>query len=515
MKKLLLTSFIGSFCFSLAHAQDADQYGADVANHYLGFTLKLTKEGTGFTPPVASRAWGYTGLALYEAIVPGIPSMTSTVGAIPELSSLTTPDANANYHWPTVANNALAAIIDSLWANASQVNKDSLHDIRDHYNTLYEGQIPSEDYVDSKAFGEVIADEIFQFSKTDGGHMSYASNFPVSYVPPVGPGLWTPFGAQTALQPYWGTHRPFVTDDTVSVIPGPPPAFSTDPQSLFYVYAYQVYQQSIDNTPEQVTIAQYWADGGATITPPGHSIAMLRNILIVEGSNLETATLGYAKLSLALSDAFLACWKAKYLYNCLRPVTYIQSHIDAGWTPLIGTPPFPEYSSGHSSQSGAMSEVMESLFGTAYAFTDSAHGANYGGPRSFNNFDEAAEEAAVSRLYGGIHFDFGNATGLEMGRMVGENVNELFAGLMVGIAGNNDAKPTFELYPNPASDVVTIRSIGFHADRIEIYDMVGHKVSVGNPEASSIDVSSLAPGIYAVNVVDDSGTRIVNTLVKR
>jgi hypothetical protein len=512
MKKILLLALIGSM--TTVKAQNADQYDADVPNHYLGFTLKLTKEGTGFTPPVASRAWGYTGLALYEAVVPGIPSQTSTVGAIPELNTITTPDANANYHWPTVANNALAAIIDSLWANASVLNKDSLHDIRDYYNTVFEGQIAAQDYADSKAFGEAIANDIFQFSKTDGGHMGYSSNFPGSYVPPVGPGLWTPFGAQTALQPYWGSNRPFVTDDTISVIPGPPPTFSTDQSSLFYVYAYQVYQQSIDNTPEQVTIAQYWADGGGTMTPPGHSIAMLRNIMRVEGSNLEMASLAYAKLGIALSDAFLACWKAKYIYNCERPITYIRSNIDAAWTSLIGTPPFPEYSSGHSSQSGAMSEVMESMFGTSYAFIDSTHGTNFGGPRSFDTFDEAADEAAVSRLYGGIHYDFGNQTGLMMGRMVGQNVNDLFNGLAVDIADRESRGTSFMMYPNPATDLVTIKCNGFSPDQIEVYDMVGHQVAIGNSSNSTIDVSSLAPGIYAVNVQRDNGNRNVMTLVK-
>ena len=514
MKKLLLAFLTASF-FS-AYAQDADTYNADVPNHYFSYTLKLTKEGTGFTPPVASRAFGFTGLALYEAVVAGIPSMTSTVGAIPEFTNLTPPDGNANYHWPTVANNALASVIDSLWENASQINNDSLHDIRDYYNTLFEGQISAQDYADSKAYGEAIGNDVFQFSKTDGGHQSYDSNFPTSYVPPVAPGLWVPYGSQTALQPYWGSHRPFVTDDTTGVIPGPPPAFSTDVNSPFYAYAFQVYYQGNNNTADQVTIAQYWADGGGSITPPGHSIAMLHSILIHENSNLETSAIAYAKMGLALSDAFLACWKTKYIYNCTRPITYIQSNIDANWVSLIGTPPFPEYSSGHSSQSGAMSEVMESLFGDSYAFVDSTHGTNFGGPRSFISFDEAADEAAVSRLYGGIHFEFGNTAGLQIGRQIGENINDLFEGLAIGVAENNAENLIFEMYPNPASDVVTFYGKGLKIDRLEIFNMMGQQVAVNTSSSGRMDVSGFASGVYAINAYDLSkGVMVSKTLVKK
>ncbi len=514
MKKLLL--IICTASFSLAQAQDASTYDATVPNHYFGFGAKLIKETPGFTPPVISRALGFTGLALYESTVPGIPSMTSTVGAIPELTSLTAPDGNANYHWPTVVNNAMAAVMDSLFGNATQLNKDSLHDIRDYYNTLFQGQIPTGDFNDSKSFGEAIANDIFQFSKTDGGHLGYTANFPGSYVPPVGPGMWEAFGAQVAMQPYWGSHRPFVTDDTTGVIPGPPPAFSTDINSAFYAYAYQVYYQVNNNTSDQVSIAQYWADGGGSISPPGHSIYMLRNILRHENANLETAAIAYAKMGIALSDAFLACWKTKYIYNCTRPVTYIQDNIDNAWVALIGTPPFPEYSSGHSSQSGAMSEIMESLYGTSYAFIDSTHGTNFGGPRSYNNFDEAAEEAAVSRLYGGIHFEFGNNTGLTMGREIGENINDLFAGLAVGVADNNTDGFIFEMYPNPASDVVNFYSKGFKIDRLEVYNMMGQQVAVNTSSTGRMDISDFASGVYAVNAYDLSkGAMVSKTLVKK
>jgi hypothetical protein len=126
-----------------------------------------------------------------------------------------------------------------------------------------------------------------------------------------------------------------------------------------------------------------------------------------------------AKLGCAQADAFVSCWSTKFKYNLLRPVTYIKRHIDKAWEPLLITPPFPEYTSGHSCQSGAASTVLTAVFGESFAFDDATH-VDEGLPvRSFPSFTAAAEEAAMSRLYGGIHFRFGNEVGLAQGRAIG------------------------------------------------------------------------------------------------
>jgi hypothetical protein len=127
----------------------------------------------------------------------------------------------------------------------------------------------------------------------------------------------------------------------------------------------------------------------------------------------------------ALADAFIQCWRTKYAWNLVRPVTYIRAHFDPTWSPLVTTPPFPEYTSGHSSQSAAWAEVMTSLFGDGYEFTDGTHGDAGLAPRSFRSFREAAGEAAVSRLYGGIHYRFGNDNGFDAGTCVGRGVAAL------------------------------------------------------------------------------------------
>jgi PAP2 superfamily len=186
-------------------------------------------------------------------------------------------------------------------------------------------------------------------------------------------------------------------------------------------------QRAVDGLmPEQRAIAAFWSDDpGATPTPPGHSISIATQVLRRERASLALAAEVYAKTGMAVADAFIACWFQKYRYNLLRPVTYIQRLIDPAWVPALVTPPFPEYTSGHSVQSGAAFAILTDLFGDGYAFVDHTHDDRGLAPRSFVSFRDAAKEAAISRLYGGIHFRAAIENGLEQGRCIGEVVNAL------------------------------------------------------------------------------------------
>ncbi len=183
--------------------------------------------------------------------------------------------------------------------------------------------------------------------------------------------------------------------------------------------------------PTQVDIARYWADDpGESVTPPGHWISILNQVLEREQASLALASESYAKVGIAVADAFITCWHTKYLYNVPRPITYIQKVIDPTWnTPVVVdpviTPPFPEYTSGHSVQSGAAAGVLSDLFGANYAFTDHTHVRLGYAPRAFASFEEAAQEAAISRLYGGIHYRAAIENGLQQGNCVSERVLEL------------------------------------------------------------------------------------------
>ncbi len=430
MKNILLACLLLLLSLNM-HAQSvpADQYPSAVAQDWFNTELYLIKTVAGNTPPVAARSIGYSGLALFESIVSGIPDYSSLQDTLPDNPVFSNVDPLKEYHWPTVANNALATVIDSLFANATQAKKDTIHAHKDMWNALYSGSIDSTIFADSKAYGELLGWEIFDYSKGDGGYESYLSNTNPSYVPPVCDQCWVPtpplYGM--ALQPNWGNCRPFIAEDTASpIIPGANPTYSTDTMSAFYAYAIQVYDTKNNLNQAQTDIALYWADGGGSVTPPGHSISILTQVLDDENSDLAFAALAYAKLGMSQNDGFISCWRTKYIHNLMRPVTYIRANIDPTWSSLINTPPFPEYTSGHSTQSGAMAVVLSDMFGSEYAFTDSTHGTSFGGPRSFASFDEAAIEAATSRLFGGIHFEFSDVLAISLGKLIGENVNSLF-----------------------------------------------------------------------------------------
>jgi hypothetical protein len=231
---------------------------------------------------------------------------------------------------------------------------------------------------------------------------------------------------QGALQPYWGANRPFALATSAVCDPGAPPPYSEEVGSVFHGEAMEVYEAVNQLSEEQLAIAQWWADNpGQTATPPGHSISMLTGILVDGAYTLDVAAEAYARVGIAVADAFISCWQSKFTYNLVRPITYINALIDPAWVTPVSTPPFPEYTSGHSVQSGAWAEVMTELFGGAYAFTDDTNVFLELAPRAFGSFFEAAEEAAISRLYGGIHFRAAIDIGVQQGRCVGQRVNAL------------------------------------------------------------------------------------------
>ena len=249
-------------------------------------------------------------------------------------------------------------------------------------------------------------------------------------MPPSGTGTWsaTPPDFAPALLPNWGRNRPFVlkagAGREAECAAPPPLPYAEEKGSPFYKEAEEVYRIANAATQEQRQFALYWADDpGKTPTPAGHWTYIAGDVLKARKATLADAALAYAPLTLAMSDAFVAGWRTKYETNVLRPVTYVQLFIDSNWTPqLMNTPPFPEYPSGHSVQSAAAAAVLSDLFGANTAFVDNAHNDRGWGPRSFKSFAAAAEEAALSRLYAGIHFRTGVTGGQVQGRCVAQRV---------------------------------------------------------------------------------------------
>jgi hypothetical protein len=408
-----------------SRVQPASAFEADVATAWFSLALTLVRDTPGFSPPVASRAFAYSGVTLYEALVPGMHGYRTLAGQLKELDPAPEPSEEA-HHWPTVANAALASIVRRLFPTAPAERQADVNALERRLAQEFRGSVPTGVFRRSVSRGRSVAQHVFDWSRTDGGHAAYLDNFP-DYFPPVGPGLWvpTPPGFLPALQPFWETNRRFALAAGANCNPGPPPPYSEESSSAFVAEARECYEAATNLTTEQEAIALFWSDDPvATFTPPGHWVSILTQVIEREDFGLDVAAEAYVQVGMAVADAFIACWHTKYRYDLLRPVTYVQRLIDPLWVPLLVTPPFPEYTSGHSVQSAAAAQVLTKMFGTV-AFTDHTHDDRGLSPRSFGSFFEAAEEAALSRLYGGIHFASAIERGLEQGRCVGRRVSRL------------------------------------------------------------------------------------------
>jgi hypothetical protein len=397
----------------------AEQFDAEVPAAWFELALDLVGTTPGYSPPVASRAFAYAGVTLYEAVLPGMEGHRSLLGGMPDAGR------NAAYDWAAVANASLASIVRSLFATAPVARLAAVDALEARLADRAGG--PPGVIARSARRGREIAAAVFERSKSDGGHEGYLRNFP-PYQPPVGPGLWVPTspGFQAALQPNWGANRCLAIAGGADHPAGDHPPFSEEPTSAFFGEAHECYRAVNELDAEREAIARFWSDDpGQTPTPPGHTIAITTQVLRERSVSLARAAEAYARVGMAVCDAFIACWYQKYTYNLLRPVTYINRLIDPDWLPLLVTPPFPEYPSGHSVQSGAGFQVLTDLFGDGYAFVDRTHERLGLDPRSFASFLAAADEAAISRLYGGIHYRAAIENGLLQGRQIGRAVSAL------------------------------------------------------------------------------------------
>ena len=252
--------------------------------------------------------------------------------------------------------------------------------------------------VDSKAFaaGRLVGRLIIARAQSHGSDAVWTGT------PPAGPGYWVPTPPALVyppLEPLAGTWRTWNLRGGSQFRPGPPPPYGS---AQFLAETREVYEVSRNLTDEQKRIADLWADGAGTVTPPGHWNAIAIDLIERAGWSTLREALLFVTMNTAQADAFIACWDAKYAYWTQRPVTAIRRLIDEKWLSYIVTPPFPSYVSGHSTTSGAASTVLARFF-----------------PDRAGRLNAMAEEAAISRLYGGIHFRSDNEAGLHLGRRVG------------------------------------------------------------------------------------------------
>jgi hypothetical protein len=406
-----------------AWAADRQAVERDVVITWYRLVLELVRHTATYSPPVASRAFAYIGVAAHESLVTGDPDLHSLAG---QVNALTPPPqrTSGEYDEACVLHAALAASAQGFFANTGPTGQRAMTAMTEQMGGKASTGIASDVVARSTAYGQAVAAHILAWSMDDGGAVVENMGFPSRYSPGTSPQDWVPTSMvrqqQAPLLPNWGSNRPFAMPAGNSCAIPAPPAYSEDLISSFGIAAQEVYDTVANLTDEQRLIARFWSDDPMlSPTPPGHWIAIVLAIAERDSLPADRLTETLATLGIAMADAFIGCWAAKYEFNLLRPVTYIRRFIDPKFEPLLNTPPFPEYPSGHSTQSGAAAAVLTATFGEDFAFEDPTHEDEGLPVRSFSSFAAAAEEAAISRLYGGIHYRFGVAEGLTQGRCIG------------------------------------------------------------------------------------------------
>lgn len=409
-------------CVNQNHSALTNTYSSEVAIKWMDMQLELIRTSSPFIgglPP--SRPFAYAGIALYEAVVPGMPVYRSLSGQLTDMPAMPKTVPRYTYHWPACANAALAAINRNFFPNASDANKAAMNALENELNTAYQSEADNATFQRSVDFGKAVAQLIFDWSKTDG----YAANISKPYTPPAGPGLWapTPPGFAPAFGPYWGNHRLFIAGSLDDIASPAPPAYSTDPSSGYYKMAKEVYDISQTLTPDQIELALFYRDYPGF--GDGHYISILKQLLQQKQPSLDFTSMVCAKTGIACVDAGIGCWKTKFQYNQERPVRYIREVLGyREWQPLFDTPPFPDFPSGHSTIAGSFAEILKGFLGNNYRFSD--HTYDYLGmkPRTYNSFDELVKEISDSRVYAGIHYTYSCTAGAEQGRKIAQNINK-------------------------------------------------------------------------------------------
>ncbi|MGB5554332.1 MAG: vanadium-dependent haloperoxidase [Flavobacteriaceae bacterium] len=387
-----------------------------------------------FSPPVASRIFAYPNIAAYEIIALKDDQYRSLEGQVAQLGAIPRPDSTQNINYE------LAALVAHLEISKRLIfSEKRLETLRDSLYTLWSGQ-NEQVFNDSKTYGLQVADFIGEWMKKD--NYAQTRTMPKFTVDTDDQTRWqpTPPAYIEGIEPHWNKIRPFVIDSASQFKPTPPPPFSMEEGSDFYKELKEVYDISNQITAngddsEEVKIAQFWdcnpyvsvtrghlMFATKKISPGAHWIGITKIASRKTNSDFAKTLYAYTKTSIAIADAFISCWDEKYRSNLVRPETLINQHIDENWQPVLQTPPFPEYTSGHSVVSGAAATALTEIFGDNFSFDDDTEVA-YGLPvRSFKSFNTAADEAAISRMYGGIHYRTAVEVGVKQGRELGSFV---------------------------------------------------------------------------------------------
>ncbi|WP_109302486.1 vanadium-dependent haloperoxidase [Aquimarina sp. AU474] len=422
------------FCFSSCK-KEREQI-VITADDYHNVIDKLTEVMVHdiFSPPVASRIYNYPNIAAYEVIAQGDNTYKTLAARLNGLEPVPVVDTTKHVNYN------LAALVAYLEIGKQLVfSEDKVEIYRDSLYNSWKS-INEDSYTNSKNYGLEVAEHIKKWMATD--NYAQTRTMPKFSVNTEDPSRWqpTPPDYMDGIEPHWQKIRPSVIDSSSQFTPSKHPGFSLEKESPFYKELMETYSVGVTikeegETSEKLEIAQFWdcnpyvsthkghlMFATKKITPGAHWIGICKIACKKESLDFQKTVYAYTHTSIAIADAFISCWDEKYRSNLIRPETLINQHIDENWEPVLQTPPFPEYTSGHSVVSGAASKVLTQIFGDNFEFNDNTE-VKYGLPiRSFVSFNKAAEEAAISRLYGGIHYRAAIDLGLEQGRELGSFV---------------------------------------------------------------------------------------------
>jgi hypothetical protein len=381
-------------------------------------------------PPLAARFFSYASLAGYEVVVAHDKTMVNMHGVLNDYPEIKKNDSIKSYNYQLAALLAMLETAKRMQPSGKLLDTYESRFMDSCRRIGFEEEIIN----NSLAYAQSISKQILAYARADG--YNKISNLP-RYTPVDKEGYWfpTPPGFMAAVEPNFNTVRSFTLRASSQFIPVPPTAFDSKKLSSFYLLADAVYKESIQQDAEHQAIASFWdcnpfaiqdrghlQYGFKKISPGAHWLGITGIVCKKANKTFNESMQIFSMVSIGLMDAFICCWDEKFRSNRIRPETAIRKYIDPSWEPLLQTPPFPEYLSGHSTISSASATILTHYFGDNFAYTDSVE-VPYGLPaREFKSFYQAADEAGVSRFYGGIHFmdaiDNGRIQGLKVGEWV-------------------------------------------------------------------------------------------------
>ena len=429
MKKLFLF-IIALIWITSGHSQKSRSFGT--GDYVLALKHATDVMVTDVTSPVAaSRYYGYINLAANETAALFDTEHPDLAGIVKGLNKVTLDRSLIK------RSDHRLAIILALYKSAARL-LPSGYLLQKHVDSIQRGlakrRLDPKKLNATNQLVDQVVEQVLKYAQADGfSRLSGLRRF----TPLTGDEYWQPTapGFISAIEPHWNTLRTFLLDSCSQFNGSPPVRYSADSNSVFYKQLLEVYKLGKNLSGEQSEIAMFWdcnpfalqqvghlEFGIKRISPGGHWMGITGIACRQQRLSISKTAYVHTLVSLGISDAFVSCWNNKYKYNRVRPETAIRKLIDRNWTPLLQTPPFPEFTSGHSVISTAASVILTHLFGDSFSFTDDSE-EEFGLPaRKFNSFAQAAEEAAISRLYGGIHFRDAIEEGVKEGEQIGRFV---------------------------------------------------------------------------------------------